>query len=197
MTICVAFNGIIAGDSWVSDSQSNGYAGTIKLHPIRDVVYTVGDKKLKVLWYACSGVERSCMGMLNILKGTGEKAANINAIADMLRIVEPIHTSNFTGLFLLEDGSSLVLNERGRMTHRDKDRMALIGSGCKLFKSTKRLQDAFTAPQVAWIISKLAIGCGGPIHYAELGNEEIKIYKPTKETIKKIQAFVNAELLIE
>ena len=197
MTVVVAFNGTLAADSQTTMQGKHG-RNSIKVNSVCGVTF---NKSQQVVGYACCGSVLDIAEFDNLIKDRflNDSQAKFELEEILQQYASPLINKNLQVLFLMSDGSVLKVDlnnvNMSALKLKPKSELVVIGSGASICSNVpKDIKVKLTAMEYAYVASKLAPGCGGPINYINITNTEVSYFKPNINQKDKIRQWIDTVL---
>ena len=191
MTVCVFYNGVLAADTSTIQRDSGLKLKAVKLHRCNNKYVVNDERTLVAKWLCFSGNSHMLAGALKMLSVNG----TLNDFADNISKAHPLIDGAMSLGFLMDDGTYCSINNRGGITSNPKDKRIIDGRGMALFKDGYDPEKTLTAPELAYLSARLINGCGGDVMYVTSDSDELKVFNPDKQSIKRMTAVLTKELL--
>jgi hypothetical protein len=191
MTICVFHNGILAADTTTTNRVLDTRLQAVKLHRCKNTYTANEEKTLIAKWLCFSGDSSNLAGCLSILS-TG---ISLNQFAEIIAGATLLISGGLSLGFLMDDGSFLHLSKAGKITPAAKTARKAMGGGSSLFKNGYDDDKTLSAAERTWLSARLIDGCGGDVMYVTPDSDELKVFNPDKQSIKRMTAILTKELL--
>lgn len=191
MTVCVFYNGVLAADTTTTQRDSGLKLKAVKLHRCNNNYIVSDEKTLTAKWLCFSGSSHMLAGALKMLSANG----TLNDFADNISKAYSLIDGSMSLGFLMNDGTYYNINNRGIIKAHPKDRRIVDGRGALLFKEGYDPEKTLTAPEQAYIATRLIEGCGGDVFYVTPDSDDLNVFIPNKQSLKRMTAVLTKELL--
>lgn len=191
MTVCVLYNGILAADTSTIQRDSGLKLKAVKLHRCNNKFIVDDEKTLTAKWLCFSGSSNMLAGALRMLSANG----TLNEFAESISKASSLIDGSMSLGFLMDDGTVCNISNTGKLVTYAKDKRLVDGRGAVVFKEGYDPDKILSAPELAWIAARLVNGCGGDVLYATPESDELRVFNPNKQSLKRMTAVLTKQLL--